>query len=307
MRQPPGILTRRFVLIAACGVFAFVAVCNVEAAPSSSDAGKLATAILDDSRPAEIRQKEAADDTIDAAAVIEAMTGGLEAQSNLKEEYRRIPWIWRVAIAAGKRNREDELLRILRASLPAKGAKLRDWQAVVIGGGIINGISLVGGWPGERLSSIVTRDEDLKARWEWIQDQASTMADDPAVFKGTRYDALRILGVGTWDRRGAQIFRYLLRGVDEELQMGAISAFSDIRSPCIGQALLSGITFYSSRNREMTLDALLREDSRVLELVLAVEDGRLTSAQIGEARIARMKKVRDTDVRARVEKTLGNE
>ncbi len=276
----------------------------------SAESDALAAKILDDSRSAEERQKMVEESSSgrpeDAARLILSMSNGLPGMPDLKEEYRRIPWIWRIAIAAGKRNQPEELAHILEVSLPQKGEKLRDWQAVVIGGGIINGISLVGGWPSERIGSIVADSPSLRERWEQVQEQAVKMTDDENVFKGTRYDAIRILGVGSWDRRGAQIFRYLLRGVDDELQMGAISALNDIRSPGVGQALLSGISFYSAKNREMAFDALIREDSRILELLFTVEEGRLTADQVGESRIARLKKVANPDLRAKVEKQFGD-
>ena len=210
-------------------------------------------------------------------------------------------------MAVGKRNRDQELEQVLRASLPEKGVVLRHWQAVVIGGGLINGISMNGGWPSERLGRVVANEASLRDRWERLQNLASVLADDETVINGTRHDSLRILGVGTWDRRGAQVFRYLLRGVDEELQSGAIRALNDIRSPGVGQALLSGLSFYTAENRELALDAMTREDSRVFELVMSVEEGRLTAPQIGEARIARLMKIADPALRARVEKTLGTE
>jgi len=67
-------------------------------------------------------------------------------------EYERIPDIWRPAIAAGKRNDAAELKRLLDLSLPKADEPLRHWQAVVIGGGIINGLSMEGVWPGRRIT-----------------------------------------------------------------------------------------------------------------------------------------------------------
>jgi hypothetical protein len=268
-------------------------------------AADVARSILDDSKPAAEREKLAAENPAISRELVETMIIGLDRQPDLKEEYRRIPWIWRVAVAAGKRNQNDEIRRLLDASLPAKGAKLRDWQAVVIGGGLINGIGLVGGWPAERIASIVANDPGLRERWEQVQDQASVMTEDQSVFKGTRYDAIRILGVGTWDHRGAQIFRYLNKGIDDELQMGAISALGDIRSPIIGQALLSGFSHYSETNRNMALDALLHDDSRIAALLDAVEDGRVAKSALGENRVETLKKLKDPKLKTQVERIFG--
>ncbi|RYD34590.1 MAG: c-type cytochrome, partial [Verrucomicrobiaceae bacterium] len=51
------------------------------------------------------------------------------------EEYRLIPWIWNVTIAAGRRNQAGEIRELLDISLPNPGEPLRDWQSVVLGGG----------------------------------------------------------------------------------------------------------------------------------------------------------------------------
>src|SRR6185436_8638196 len=94
------------------------------------------------------------------------------------QEYDRIPWIWRVAIACGKRNDAGQIKAVLEASLPHEGEPLRDWQAVVIGGGIINGLSERGLWPGDRVAEILGKDDLLLKRWNTALDFASAMADD---------------------------------------------------------------------------------------------------------------------------------
>lgn len=286
--------------------FGAVDIASASAPDQSSAAPAVAKSILDDSLPAEERQKLAAENPAISRELVKEMIVGLESQPDLKEEYRRIPWIWRVAVAAGKRNHDDEIRRLLEVSLPTKGEKLRDWQAVVIGGGLINGIGLVGGWPAERIGSIVAHDRELQARWEQVQDQAAVMTEDESVFKGTRYDAIRILGVGTWDRRGAQIFKYLLKGVDDELQMGAVSALGDMRSPGVGQALLSGFSHYSKTNRNMALDALIHDETRIDALLDAIEDGRVAKSALSDDQIGTLKKLVDPKLKPRVEKLFGN-
>lgn len=87
--------------------------------------------MLDDSVPAKDRKAEIAKYPQKAASIIRSMVEGIP---DAKEEYRRIPWVWRVAIAAGKRNKAEELKAIFDFSLPKAGEQLRDWQAVVIGG-----------------------------------------------------------------------------------------------------------------------------------------------------------------------------
>src|SRR5437764_11054927 len=130
--------------------------------------------ILDDAAPKDRRELLVKDAAPHAAEVIRAMTADLGADA--KEQYRRIPWIWRVAVAAGKRNDAATIKPILQAALPLPDAALADWQVVVIGGGIVNGLSLAGAWPHERIAEIIFNDAQLKARWRHALEQAAAMA-----------------------------------------------------------------------------------------------------------------------------------
>src|SRR6266704_418316 len=90
--------------------------------PSHTDS-ELAKLILDDSVPSAKRQAAIAEIPGRAPELLQEMTRDL--QPGTKEEYRRIPWIWRVAIAAGKRNDREELFKLLEVSLPKNGEPLR--------------------------------------------------------------------------------------------------------------------------------------------------------------------------------------
>jgi hypothetical protein len=222
-----------------------------------------------------------------------------------KEEYRRIPWIWKVTVTAAKRNNADEIRRILDFSLPQPNVKtLDDWRAVVIGGGIINGISLTGPWPGARIAEIIGDDPALKSRWQLSLTLAAGMADDEKIFKGTRYDALRMIALDSWDLRGGQLFKYLMKGTDDELMQGAISGLADMPVPAAAQALLSGYPHYSPDNRKFALDALVRDESRAALLLDAVESGRVSSEHLGD-RTQKLAAQSNPELRERAKKLLG--
>ena len=270
-----------------------------EAAPVPSAVAK---AILDETKPAAEREALINTHTNLAAALIAEMTRGLKPGDT--EEYPRIPWIWRVAIKAGKQNQPDQIRHILEVSLPQGEEDLRDWQAVGIGGGLINGLSQLQLWPGDRLGEIVAPDPALQKRWVRSLNLAAAMGDDSSVPTGTRYDALRMLGVEPYEKRGLQLTGYLGRRANEELQMGAISALADMRSPRSTAALLSGIDHYSMPNRNLALDALLRDEPRQSALLDAVAAGRVTVLQLGEKRIQTLKAAANPELRARAEKLL---
>jgi putative membrane-bound dehydrogenase-like protein len=231
-----------------------------------------------------------------AAELIQEMTKDLPDKA---VEYERIPSIWRVAISCGKRNDAAQIKGILAASLPQLDQPLRDWQAVAIGGGLINGISQKNVWPRERIAEILADDHALLQRWQRSLDEASAMADDEKVPPGTRYDALRMLGVEPWAKRGDQLARYLPKGVNGELQMGAVSALADVRSPHATEALIASLANLTEANGKLALDALLRDAPRATALLDALDAKKIDRSVLGDARIEKLKNHPDETIRKR--------
>ena len=263
----------------------------------------LAQQILDSSKPDAERQKTIAEaSSVDAGALIAALVKGLEPGT--PEEYVRIPWIWRVAVAAGRRNQTAELRSVLNASLPERDQPLHDWQAVVIGGGVVNGVSNAGAWPSDRMPELLRGDESLNVRWRRVPDLAVAMAANEAVKTGTRYDALRILGAESWKRRGGVVTKYLAEGTHAEVQQGAIGALGDMKDKAAARALLDALPHFSERNRNSALNALMRNDERMDMLLDAVAAGRVTRAALGDGRVEKLKNASNNRIRTKSEKVL---
>jgi putative membrane-bound dehydrogenase-like protein len=247
--------------------------------PATDDPAALAKFLLDDSQPVKDREAAVATISNNAAAVIRLMA---EQIPNAKEEYRRIPWIWRVAIAAGKRNNKDELKMVLDVSLPKTGESLHDWQAVVIGGGVINGLSMTQGWPRPRVIELIGKDRALSQRWNEALAASAKMADDAKINTGTRYDALRMIALRDWTEAGQQLTKYLSKGTNAELQMGAVSGLVDIDSADATKSLVAALSHLTGTNRTLALKGLLRSDSRVIALLDAVEMGTVKPADLAD-------------------------
>jgi hypothetical protein len=259
-------------------LFLLIILSALAGTPSAADQPSLqstAALLLDDKQPADSRNHLIEDNADRAGDIIAEMTRGLGDDS--AEEYRRIPWIWRVAVAAGKRNDLQQLRRILEVSLPHPGEKLRDWQAVVIGGGVINGITLAGEWPGPRLTQILGDDASLKQRWQTALEQASSLADDEKVTRGTRYDALRMIPLLGWDASGAKLRNYLKKGTHAELQMGAVSGCGDINDARAVQSLIEAIPNLDPKNLRLAVNALKRTSQRKQLLNEAIAAGRVSA------------------------------
>ncbi len=228
----------------------------------------------------------------------------LDLTPGTTEESRRIPWIWNVTIAAARRNEAEEIRSLLEISLPQPGAPLHDWQAVVIGGGLINGISQAGPWPGERIREIIGKNEELLARWHQSLHQALGMADDGKIPHGTRYDALRMTPLLPWEKCAAQLVKYLAKDKNAELQQGAVSGLADVDHPEAASQLVKAFAGLTDSNKTFALDALLRSPERIDILLEAIAAKKITRSDLGEERIAKLASLEDLLQRARARELL---
>ncbi|QDT90386.1 PVC-type heme-binding CxxCH protein [Gimesia algae] len=197
-----------------------------------------------------------------------------EVKVGTPDEYRNIPEIWRTAIAVGKRNQADELCGLLEASLPKRDGPLECWQAVVIGGGVINGITIAGDWPRGKIESLLKDRPELTVRWKQALQRAVKMADEPDVKGGTRYDALRMVAMLDYEICRKQLKRYLNDSSHSELQMGAVSGIGDIDEPAATEDLIEALPVLTARNQKIATQALIRIDSRAIALLKAIQQQR---------------------------------
>lgn len=250
------------------------AVADVTDSPLPRYPPDIAPFLLDESQSTERRQEVIDRRPGMGPAIVSLLVSDLPP-GDVDEEYKRIPWIWRVAIAVARRNDGGEIRDLLEISVPQNGAPLRDWQAVVIGGGLINGLTQIGVWPDERLDEILEGLPHVRSVWPAVLKQSSGMADDENVRSGTRYDALRMVALRDQSKAIPHLLTYLTEDTSRELQMGAVSGLADIRSPQATDALTGALRFLQGRNRRLALEALLRTDARAAEFRKRVRDGRL--------------------------------
>lgn len=206
-----------------------------------------------------------------APELIAQWTKDLESDVESRIEYQRIPSIWRISILAVRDSatRVDVLPRLLDLALPTPDSKMRDWQLVVLGGAIINGLSLENLWPKDELAKCLSEHPNWNARWELALELAKKDAIDPKIPAGTRYDAIRILAMLPAEQAIEKAASFLDvtsldPAVGEELQMGAVSALSDIDDPRVVARVLAGYPSLSSGNQKLAREAMLRSESRKL-------------------------------------------
>ncbi|HVJ82680.1 MAG TPA: hypothetical protein VNC50_16550, partial [Planctomycetia bacterium] len=277
---------------------------NVKAvAFTSADVKHAARTLLDKATPATERTA-----TIEACLpladeVVREMAANMPADA--EEEYRRIPAIWQVSIAAAKKNDGAVLKRLLAVSLPAKGDKLRDWQAVVIGGGIINGISQLESWPKRRLADLTKDDPALAGRWQGALENAIVMAENGGTPPGTRYDALRIVALSNHQAAGAILKKHLAKDAHAELQMGSVSGLVDVETEEAGKWLAAALPDLASENRKLAIAGLLRTPARAKLFLDMLEAKKANLEWVPATAHERLLKMQDGEIRRRVERVFG--
>ncbi|MEX2170272.1 MAG: neutral/alkaline non-lysosomal ceramidase N-terminal domain-containing protein [Pirellulales bacterium] len=253
-----------------------------------------------DNPPAPVEFDPAAAD--DAALAIHKLLEGLAVGT--PREYKQIPAIFREAIAAGKRNQDSEMRRVLQLSVPHLDEPAQHWQVVVVGGGIVNGLTQVGIWPRPRIAELLEGDEQLQQRWARLIELSVAMADDEAVPNGTRYDALRILGADTFEKRGAHLIRYLQPKVGTELQMGGVSGIADIDHDLATNALIDHFANFEPGNRDLAIDGLLRNEGRVMALLTAMEREHIPREALADRHIQHLTQLKNQALRGRAQAIL---
>lgn len=247
-------------------LFALRGIADVPPPIASPKVRDLVAQILDEKIPATKRVELIQQNPKLAAELIGGLTD--ELTPGTAEEARRIPWIWRIANGAGRGNQLDTLRAVLEEALPEPKQPLDNWRAVVVGGGIINGIGQQGTSPRSRLAEVLKNQTALTLRWNMALDEAVRVAEDPQIPPSTRYDALRMLGLDTWERRGQLVEKYLLQASIPELQMGAANALADMEHPTATAVLMEQVPTFSNKVRHSAIEWLLhsvRHQQRVIE------------------------------------------
>ena len=228
---------------------AFIAQAKSSKEPPPRDPGVIAKYLLNDEIPHKEREAATKVHYMLAVELVREMVRDLPVGT--PEEYRRIPWIWRLSVLTGNGNDTDRIRRMLDLALPQPNQPLHDWQAVIIGGGLINGLSQKDIWPKQHLESLTEGDPDLENRYKHALILAVNMADNEMVPSGTRYDALRMVAMLEPSDAIPHLQRHLNTETEQELQMGAISGLADIRHPEALNVLNTSTPNLSEPNRTL--------------------------------------------------------
>lgn len=245
------------------------------ATPEPSETFSIVGLILDEQASDQERTEAINQHPELAADIITAMVSDLEPGT--QQESSRIPWIWKVAVNVVEQDDPELIARVLDVSLPQDNEPLAPWQAVVVGGGIVNGLSQQGAWPADKINEIVAEDALLQQRWERAIRLSSGLIEDRSYPAGTRYDALRIVAMQPWQNGGPTLTAMMQSNVEPELQLGAVSGAIDSPHPESGRVLIQSMDALTPANRQLAIGGLFRTRQRVRLLRNALRERRISA------------------------------
>jgi putative membrane-bound dehydrogenase-like protein len=238
-----------------------------------------------------------------AHRILEELSVSLNRSSTYSA--RMVPWVWRIARGIGNRNDAEQVKATLDLCLPKPDGAMTEWQMVVLGGGLVMGAAEHTKNPGARIRELAAGIPDGPARLERSIDLAAAMAEDVKVIDGTRYDALRVLGIDASGRTRAVLKKYLDPAVSPELQDGAIGGAADLDlAEESGRMLLERWPEYGPGQRRGVLDAIFRRHDRIPALLEAMEKGVVGPADLEEGRREQLRKQTDGAMLEKVTRLL---
>jgi hypothetical protein len=145
-----------------------------------------------------------------------------------------------------------------------------EWPIVVLGGGVVNGISLNQKYPADRVDEILTGRQDLMSRWHDVAEYCLKIGSGPQkISSGTVYDALRIVGTLPF-AHAQQVLARNLESNNAELQQGAVSALLDLKEPEALVLLLDNFARLTPANQKLAVETLSKNPARKNELTAAI-------------------------------------
>jgi len=150
----------------------------------------------------------------------------------------------------------------------------------------------------------MAEDRVLNRGWNSAIKQSFAMADNEKVPMGTRYDALRMIALADRDEAIKALSKYIGKGVNAELQMGAVSGLVDVHSPKSVDVLLQSLPDLTKENRSLAIDGLMRTPGRAKGLLNALKNGDAKMEWMSEAQRKALREHADNDVRRLAEEVL---
>jgi putative heme-binding domain-containing protein len=138
-------------------------------------------------------------------------------------------------------------------------------------------------------------------------DRAAVTAQDEKRSVAERSSAVRLLGIGPFTVVSAPLQKLLAPVHPSEVQMAAVRALGAQDSSKVGDMLLASWNSYSPTVRREVTEALFARPDRLRQLLDAVEQKKVPTAQIEAARIELLRKHPDARLRERAGALFGKQ
>jgi len=110
-----------------------------------------------------------------------------------------------------------------------------------------------------------------------------------------------MIGLEPWEKRGAQLSRYLAKDKNTELQMGAVSGLADMNSRAADLALVQALPELTDANRKLALNALVKREAAA-DLIKMVEQQKISRDILRESHRSELLKHSNPAVREKAER-----
>lgn len=206
-----------------------------------------------------------------------------------------------LAQTVGARNKPDEIQRALSAIGDGAGASRAALASVVAGLG--DGLRRAR----SSLAALAKNADPPAAKLvNDLLSAARKAAGDASLPPGERLAATQLLAHDAFDAAKPPLLALLDPRQPQALQLAAVRVLGSFPDTRVALLLLEGWRSYTPALRGEMVEALLARQERVEPLLRALEEGRVSAAQITTAQRARLLRNRDEQLRARAEQLFAS-
>jgi putative membrane-bound dehydrogenase-like protein len=207
-----------------------------------------------------------------------------------------------LANMVGKRNRDDELRRVLKAVAPGAADRTSTRRELIAG--LSEGLTK----HNASLSETARRVEPASLEWiEGLVRVASTLALDSTAPSADRVQCIRLVGMVSYDRARETLGSLLSPRTPQEVQLAAIEALARHARPELPPLLLEAARGATPAVRAEIVYRLLGRKEWIPAVLAAIAERSLTPSDIPQARRAMLLRNPDPAIRSRAESLLASE
>ena len=252
-----------------------------------ADAAKLLAAIL---------QKDGVDPWIQTAALSSAFRCGGALIEPLHGKSANAPVLFKLAALIGAKGDEAETVALLKLIADGRGGAVSDAALLSgLGQGMRNGKRPLATWWTKPPAGAAAAIEQLRGSFQ----RRALLVKDESEASAFRVAAATMLALGPFDVAGPALAEVLGPSSPGDLQLAAVRGLAAHADPQVGELLLAKWSGYGPALRREVLDALLARPDRVLKLLDAIENKKVSPSELDPARVALLKKHPSNAVRTR--------